>query len=255
MRTATRPRPTSNGMKAIIIQARMGSTRLPGKVLKPLSGQPVLFHVIDRCRQARRADSVSVATTDKSEDDTIEALCAKWNTPCFRRSSEDVLSRFYHTAQNLHAKSIVRITADCPLIAPELIDECMTVFERSGADYASNTGEPRRLIRGLDVEVFSFQALSLAHTKATALSDREHVTAYIRRNISREFKIVPVFAAEIYTGTFRLTVDYPEDLILMEKLYAALAPRGAFIETRDAIAFLLSHPDIAAINRDCVQSR
>lgn len=239
-------------MKAIIIQARMGSTRLPGKVLKPLAGQPVLFHVIDRCRRSRRADVVSVATTDTSEDDSIAALCAKWNTPCFRGASGDVLSRFYHAAQKLQAKNIVRITADCPLIAPELIDECLADFEKSGADYASNTVEPRRLIRGLDVEVFSFKALTRAHAEATALPDREHVTPYIRRTTSA-FTVVPAPVAEPYTRPFRLTLDYPEDLALMEKLYAALAPHGSFFETKDAIAFLDKHPDIAAINRDCVQ--
>ena len=241
-------------MKMVIIQARVGSTRLPGKVLKSLSGQPVLFHVIDRCRRARRADFVTVATTDKSEDDAIEELCKQWNVPCFRGSSEDVLSRFYHAAQKLNAESIVRITADCPLIAPELIDECITVFERSGADYASNViSLPRRLISGLDVEVFSFKALSSAHTQAIDAHDREHVTPYMRRNPLHTFKIVPVPVAEIYEHPFRLTVDYPEDMVLMEELYAALAPRGAFLETRDAIAFLQSHQDIALINRDSVQ--
>lgn len=240
-------------MRAIIIQARVGSTRLPGKVLKPLSGQPVLFHVIDRCRKARCADVVSVATTDTSEDDTIEALCTQWDIPCFRGSSEDVLSRFYHAAQDLHAQSIVRITADCPLIAPELIDECIAAFEKSGADYASNTVEPRRLIRGLDVEVFSFEALARAHAQATALSDREHVTGYIRRNRIGGFTVAPVPIAEVYTGPFRLTLDYPEDLSLLEKVYEALWRKDSFLHTARVISFLENHPEIAAINRDCVQ--
>lgn len=240
-------------MKAIIIQARIGSTRFPGKVLKLLSGQPVLFHVVDRCRRSRRADFVAVATTDKSEDDVIAALCAQWNTPYFRGSSEDVLSRFYHAALQLRAESIVRITADCPLIAPELIDECIAVFEGSGADYASNViSLPRRLMHGLDVEVFSFKALSRAHTQA-ARDDREHVTTYIRRNPLREFKIVPVLAAEIYTRPLRLTLDYPEDLSLLEKVYEALWRTDSPVKTSSAISFLLEHPAVASLNGQCAQ--
>jgi len=144
-----------------LIQARMGSSRFPGKVLEDLSGRPMLWHVVHRVRGAGRVERVVVATTDRAVDDPIARFCAQENIACFRGDEQDVLDRFYQAARADHADVVVRITADCPLIDPEVIDKVVERFQRGDCDYVSNA------IRytypdGLDTEVFSFAALERA---------------------------------------------------------------------------------------------
>ena len=145
-----------------VIQARMGSTRLPGKVLKPLAGQPVLARVVDRVRRARHVDEVVVATTTLPADDVLADLCRTRGWACERGSEEDLLDRYHAAAAAHHADAVVRITSDCPVIDPGVVDRVVEAFLVQPCDYASNTLEPRTFPRGLDTEVFSQAALELA---------------------------------------------------------------------------------------------
>ncbi|MBI1888689.1 MAG: glycosyltransferase family protein [Candidatus Spechtbacteria bacterium] len=238
----------------IIIQARMGSGRLPGKILKDLCGFPMLYHVIERCRKSKLAERVILATTVEAQDNSTADFCSNHGIDYMRGSENDVLSRYYETARKFHSSVIVRVTADCPLIDPLIIDSCIQKFkEEKDVDYLSNVSV-RTFPRGLDVEVFSFNALQRAYKEAKELYEREHVTPYIWENKKREFKIgESVRASSEYARNYRLTVDYPEDFELMKKIYEALYKEGTIIDAREAFVFLNHHPEIARINAHCEQ--
>src|SRR5215470_15506655 len=162
-----------------IIQARMGSTRLPGKVLLDIAGQPMLGRVISRVCRAKTIEQIVVATSTAAADDAVSAFCAERGIVCFRGSETDVLDRYYQAARLVQAKTIVRITADCPLLDPEVIDLTVSRFLEGGWDYISNVNPPT-FPDGLDTEVFSFAALERAWREATSVTHREHVTPYLR---------------------------------------------------------------------------
>ena len=237
----------------IIIQARMGSLRLPGKVLKNLAGFPMLYHVVERCRKARTVRNVIVATTILSEDDAIVDFCGRFHIPYSRGSAENVLERYYDAERQYNFSVIVRITSDCPLIDPLIIDECVKKFYESGGDYISNM-LVRTFPRGLDVEVFSFAALEKAYRNATEPYEKEHVTPYIWENKKKKFRISPPLeASPEYTRDYRLTVDYPEDFMLIEKIYEYFYKTNTIISIPEVIAFLDTHPEIADLNANCQQ--
>lgn len=154
-----------------ILQARMGSLRLPGKVLKEICGQPILWHIIERVKQAKKIDEIIVATTEEKEDDPIEDYVKSMGIRCFRGSAENVLDRFFHAAVFYHAEIIVRLTADNPLVDPQILDQLIYYFDGCGFSYASTSGYPL----GLGAEVFSFGALDEAYVKANKAYEKEHV--------------------------------------------------------------------------------
>ena len=204
----------------IIIQARLGSTRLPGKVLADICGQPMLARVVERVRLARTAQQVVVATTSAAHDDELARFCAAHGIECFRGDENDVLDRYFQAAKKFEATTVVRITADCPLIDPQVIDRVTEIFQQGGVDYASNTLETT-YPDGLDTEVFSFAALEQAWREATKTSEREHVTPYLRnsgkfrvRNVANDLGVS--FAAH------RWTVDEPADLEFVRAIYRNL---------------------------------
>ena len=170
-------------MTGVIIQARMSSSRLPGKALMLLSGEAVLYHVVERTRRARCADIIIVATTEEPEDDKVAAFCAKRGYVCFRGPRDNVLERYFEAARTWRLDTVVRVTSDCPLIDPAIIDLCVERFQTSECDYMSNTAPGERSFpRGLDVEVFTFVALERADREAREPYEREHVTPYIHEN-------------------------------------------------------------------------
>lgn len=240
---------------AIIIQARMGSTRLPGKIMKELAGRPMLWHVADRCRRSRMANLVIIATTIQTEDDAVEEFCRVYDFLCSRGSAEDVLARYYGVARAYGVKTIVRVTSDCPFIDPGIIDVSIGAFQKNKCDYISNVvpGE-RTFPRGLDAEVFSFEALAKAHQSASEPYEREHVTPYIWENKRKEFLIGPtITAVPEYARNYRLTVDYPEDFVLIEKIYRDFYRPGGIVDVPKVLSFLDEHPEIAGLNANCEQ--
>ncbi len=241
----------TKGMEVVaIIQARTASTRLPLKVMTQLSGVPMLTRVVRRTKRARRLNEVLVTTSVSAHDDAIEDLCSWEGWPCFRGSEEDVLDRFFQAAREHGGDPIVRITADCPLIDPGLIDEVVAVFQGGEWDYASNTLEPRTFPRGLETEVFSFKALQKAWDEDKNPAWREHVTPYIYRN-PEDFRLKGV-AHEEDLSDMRWTVDTPEDLELVRRIYAAFDGDDHFT-WKEVLALLAKRPEWMEINRHVPQ--
>lgn len=228
-----------------IIQARTSSSRLPGKVLKPILGQPMLARQLERLKRAARMDALVVATSDLPEDDAIERLCRDVATPCFRGSLDDVLDRIYGAARHHNATVVVRLTADCPLTDPEVIDDLIAFFEAGDYDYASNTIEPT-WPDGLDAEVMRFTALETAWREATAGSDREHVTPFLYNHPTR-FNLGSFKNPTDLSG-LRWTVDEPEDFELVTKIYQALYRKRPAFGTADILGYLGAHPELSALN-------
>ena len=207
-------------MKVVgIIQARTSSTRLPGKVLMDLAGQPMLAHVVHRAARAASLDQVVVATSDRPDDDPVAELCAKRRWHCFRGSRDDVLDRFLRAAESFEADVAVRITADCPLIDPGVIDSVVERFMASGpgVDCASNTQPRRTFPRGLDTSATRLAALRRISREATEQRHREHVTLYMFEQ-PEKFRIEGVFAPEDRSD-MRWTVDTAEDFRFVEKVF------------------------------------
>ncbi len=233
-----------------IIQARMGSTRLPGKVLADIGGMSMLARVVRRVQRANRVDSVVVATTVDPSDDLVVAACQHLNVPVRRGSVEDVLDRYYQTALALQADTVVRVTADCPLIEPELIDRAVDVFQAEHPDYVSNFFEQRRYPRGLDVEVVSFSALARAWHETTLPYQRAHVTPFIYQH-PELFRLVTVTGDEDYSH-YRWTVDTWEDLSFIRAVYHRLSNRED-VHWREVISLLEREPELTRINQHILQ--
>ncbi|MFI5254872.1 MAG: cytidylyltransferase domain-containing protein [Candidatus Limnocylindrales bacterium] len=227
-----------------IIQARTGSTRLPGKVMLPLLGEPLLSHVFRRTSRAERVQATVIATTTASGDDVIADLATHEGWPLVRGSEMDLLARYLQAARAHQADLVVRITSDCPLIDPELIDEVVAAVGE-GIDYASNSLEPRTYPRGLDVEAIRRRALEEADRADRDPASREHATPFIYRHPER-FRLRRV-AAPSDLSAHRWTVDTSEDYELVRRIYEALG-RDDF-GWRDALAVVAAHPDWEALNR------
>lgn len=233
------------------MQARMGSTRLPGKVMKLLSGKPVLLHDIIRCRAARKIDDVIIATSTNPEDTLIETACAEWGVACGRGSSEDVLSRYFDIATQFGSEVIVRVTSDCPLIDPNIID--LVIHKLEDNDYVTNIFD-RNFPRGMDTEVFTFASLEKAHRAATTTFDREHVTPYLRAHSGTLFKTQNVsMPNEYHYPQFRLTLDTQEDYELFKVLYDTFYKEGELISVPDVLHWLTTHPEVSALNSNVPQ--
>ncbi|MCJ7625376.1 MAG: glycosyltransferase family protein [Anaerolineaceae bacterium] len=212
-----------------IIQARMASSRLPGKVLKDIQGRPMLAWVVDRASYASSLDGIGVATTIDSTDDPIAALCREMKYSVYRGSSHDVLDRIYQAALLHRAEVIVRLTADCPLIDPVVIDHTVNEFFRTGVDFAANRLPPpwkRTYPNGLDTEVCTLDALERAWREADKPHQREHVMPYLYEEEGR-FRTFLVNHEPDY-GHLRWTVDTPEDLELIQQVFARFEGRDDF---------------------------
>jgi spore coat polysaccharide biosynthesis protein SpsF len=236
----------------IIIQARMGSTRLPGKVMLRLQGQSVLSHVIQRARAVSNAALVCVATSDLSVDDVIVAEALKCGAVASRGSEADVLSRYYDAAIQAHADHIVRITSDCPLLDPQVVDEIIEAHLQSGADYTSNTHK-RTYPRGLDIEVFTMQVLKEANELAGEPAQREHVTPYIYQH-PEHFHIEHILYEKDYS-TYRWTLDTEEDWSVIHAIYDGLYPINPLFGWRDALQYVEAHSEISTWNQDVEQKK
>jgi len=233
-----------------VIQARMGSTRLPGKVLLDLAGEPMLVRVVNRSRRATALHEVAVATTTEPADDVIVELCEARGWPCFRGSEADVLDRYYRAAIEYQAGIVVRITADCPLIDPGVVDWVVREHLLQGAaGYTSNTLPPRTFPRGLDVEVMSFEALERAWREDDNPTWREHVTPYIYYQ-PEKFSLMAV-VNNVDLSSMRWTVDTVDDVVFVRKIYDYFG-QDVF-SWQDILRSLNEHPEWLEINRHVTQ--
>jgi len=198
-------------MATAIIQARISSSRLPGKVLLEIDGTPILSKMIDRVKKAKYVEEIVIATSTDPSDDPIEAYAKANNIPLERGSLNDVLDRYYQAAKRRKAKTIIRLTGDCPLIDPEVIDLMVLSFRQNQCDYISNTApsESSTYPDGMDVEIFSMNALERSWKEAKKPSEREHVTFYFWKN-PHLFKTHQVILNRNLSN-YRVTVDYQED--------------------------------------------
>lgn len=228
-----------------ILQARMSSSRLPGKVMLPLLGEPMLWRQIERVSRCRRIDRLVVATSIDPSDDAIEALCSDKGVACFRGSLGDVLDRYYQTAVTHRAETVVRLTGDCPLTDPGLIDDIIDFMGKGQFDFVSNAIEPT-FPDGLDAAAFQMTLLKDAWREATLPSDREHVTLFMRRNAVR-YRIGS-YKGGIDRSHLRWTVDEPEDFELVERIYARLYPENPGFNTRDILNLLDAEPQLTGLN-------
>lgn len=233
---------------AVIIQARMNSERLPGKVLSPVLGRPLLEYQIDRVERVDFPHELVIATTLGSADDPLASFCKKKGVACYRGSENDVLARTAEAAATCSAEAVVRLTGDCPLTDPKILDHVVGRFlERAGrVDYVSNVLR-RTYPRGLDCEVFTRSALESAHKFAALPAEREHVTLYIYSRPER-FRLMGVENA-VDESLHRWTVDTAEDLELVRRILTELYPADPKFEMNDVLKLLAVHPDWASVNR------
>lgn len=232
-----------------VIQARMASTRLPGKVLKEVEGKPLLQHMIERVSRSKLVDEFVIASSMKPEDDAIESLCNRLNIRCYRGSENDVLDRFYKcaTSSGVVPDYIVRLTADCPLHDPDIIDFIVQRFLEKNVDYMTNSFEPL-YEDGFDVEVFTFSALENAWQNATKKSEREHVTPYIKNSPS--FNI----CKEKYNSdyNYKLSVDSLRDFELVKQIFAQLYVPDEMFGFNDVMTLLENNPSLLDINKESI---
>jgi spore coat polysaccharide biosynthesis protein SpsF len=236
----------------VLVQARLGSSRLPGKVLLPLAGKPALTHVVERCRAAAGATRVVVATTDAAEDDAVDACARVSGAEVFRGAADDVLGRLAAAARAFPAEHYVRITADCPLIDPVIIDDVVAAHVAGGCDFSYNE-VPADFPRGYDVEVLTAELLSRLAARCADAASREHVTPHVYAHPEdfNVFKLPPARAGVDLSG-YRLVLDEPRDYELLRVLFDRLGEKRLF-GLGDVLAALAAEPALATINRDVPQ--
>ncbi|PIR74165.1 MAG: hypothetical protein COU35_03855 [Candidatus Magasanikbacteria bacterium CG10_big_fil_rev_8_21_14_0_10_47_10] len=233
-------------MKVVaIIQARMGSSRLPGKMLLDIAGRPAIAHVVDAVKRSLTTQQVVLATTTDAKDDPLATWAEERGLTVYRGSEDDVLDRYYQAAKKVNADSVIRITGDCPFMDPAVIDRIVQEFQKGGYDYVANT-QPATYPDGIDVEVFSFQALERAWNEAGLSSEREHVTPYIWKNPTL-FAIGNIVHDADWSG-YRWTLDTPEDLDFLRHVAAACKEAGGPCSMADIRALVDAHPQWRELN-------
>lgn len=238
----------------IIVQARMTSTRLPGKVMKEVMGKPLLEYQIERLRRVNLVDEIVVATTINSTDQPIVDLCERLKVSCFRGSENDVLARYYEAATMFGVDVVARVTSDCPVIDPTVVTQVIRYCHdhQDSYDYVSN-GLLRTYPRGMDVEVFSYRALREAYIEATDEPEREHVTPFIYRRPKR-YRLANVAFRENMSH-HRWTVDTPDDFDLVRRIIEALYPVNKEFTLDDILDLLDAHPEWVKINAHVEQKK
>ena len=236
---------TDTNNTVAILQARMSSSRLPGKILMEVCGKPLLQLQIERLRRCTSFDRLVVATSTMPDDSKVEELCSRLGVSCFRGALDDVLERFYQCAVLHDAAHVVRLTGDCPLADPALIDDLVRFYRCQKVDYASNA-RPPSLPDGLDAEIFSFAALEEAQRSAVGAHAREHVVPYIIQNPQ-------LFTSANWTNPtdlsgLRWTVDEPEDFEFVRQVYEALYNDNRGFDHTDILHLLEKRPELATVN-------
>lgn len=237
---------------AIIVQARMGASRLPGKPLKKSLGKTLLSYLLERLKRCKEASSIIVATTQSAKDQAIEKAALKEGVLVYRGSEEDVLTRYLEAAKQVGADVICRITADCPLIDPKLLDEMIRFFKASPKiDYLSNT-MTRTFPRGMDIEIFTTKALKKAAIAANC-DEKEHVTLYLYRH-PKQFRLKNFCYSED-NSDLRWTVDTVDDLKAIRKILQLLYRKNPKFSLHDLLKLAKAHPEIAKLNAHVEQKK
>ena len=224
----------------------MGSTRLPGKVLSIVDEKNTsLYFTINQLKSCELIDKIVIATTDNDEDDVIEEFCEKYEIECFRGDTDDVLARYYNCAKKFSFSEILRVTGDCPLIDPNIVDQGISIFKKNIYDYVTNTF-PRTFPDGNETEIFSFLMLEKAFSSSVLPSEREHVTPYFR-NQKESFKIKN-FTNDKDISNLRWTLDYEVDLKLIRNVISRISTRP--IHMKDILELFKNEPNLKKINQD-----
>lgn len=244
-------------MKVVcLVQARVGSTRLPGKILKEICGKTILYHEIDRLKKCKEIDEIVIATTDKEDDDKIVNEAKKLSVKYFRGSENDVLSRFYYSAKENNADIIVRVTSDCPCIDFEILDKMLIYFKdkykEKQVDYLSNTIK-RTYPRGYDIEIFTFSALEKSYINAKKEYEREHVTPYIYDKTNNFLKLS--FENKEDYSEYRVTLDTIEDFIVIKNIFENLYYKNPYFKLNDVVQYLNNNLHIVDINKHIEQKK
>jgi len=212
-----------------VIQARMGSSRLPGKVLLNILGKPVLWHIVNRLSKAKGIDQIVIATSDKTQDDEIEKFCKQYNFDIFRGDEIDVLDRFFKASQKYKADSVIRVTGDCPLVDPQIVGALIKLFQDNNYDHCgvatgagvSGLQNIKKFPDGMDAEIMKFEALSVAHAEANTELHREHVTPFIWQQPER-FNLGALYPKGRDYSQYRLTLDQREDFEVIKQIFGKL---------------------------------
>jgi len=230
-----------------IVQARMGSTRLPDKVLADIESKPMVWHVIERLKCSEKLDDIVLAIPIGEKDNILEKFARKNNIKYFRGSEKNVLSRYYETAKKFEADIVLRITADCPLIDSKIVDLIIKKHLYANADYTSNVLK-RTYPKGLDVEVISFEALEKSFQEAQTQADKEHVTLYVRNHPER-FKRINVENNKNLSD-FRWCVDEEKDLKFVREIYKKLYQKENIFFMQEIVNFLKKEPELVKTNKE-----
>ena len=228
-----------------IVQARMKSTRLPGKVMREVLGKPLIGYLLERLSFSKTIDKIILATSTDSSNDILCNYVIRQGFEVYRGKEEDVLDRFYQAALHYQPTAIVRITADCPLIDPQVVDSVISFFKDQQFDYVSNC-HPPTYPDGLDTEIFSYQALAKTWLEAKLAHEREHVTPYMRQ--AGKLRIGNVEADIAYPNE-RWTVDNEEDFILIKSIIENLYPINSYFNMDDILKFKMKNPNIFLVNK------
>lgn len=233
-----------------IVQARLSSTRLPGKVLLPLEDKSVLWHVLNRLKHSKKLQTIILATSTVPEDKQLKTIADELDIPTFFGSLDDVLSRYYYAAKEYKIDPIVRITADCPVIDPGIVDEIIRGFLKGSYDSYSLSGA---FPDGLDTQVFSFKALSIAFNEAKLPSEREHVGGRFFEKNRQRFK-VGGFEKFKDKADFRWTIDEPEDYEFLKKVFSELYKNKPLFSHQDIFDLLKRKPELTKINSHIIRN-
>ena len=237
---------------AVIMQARTNSSRLKGKVLRELKGKTVLEHDIERIGQAKEIDGIIIATTENPVDEAIVEVAKKCGVKYFRGSENDVLSRYYYAAKEFGVSHVIRITSDCPLVDPHIIDDVVKCYKEKHSDIMTNVPnewEKMSYPRGLDLEIFPFSWLEKAFIEATSSYDREHVSPFIYDNAKDRY----YYKYEKDYSQYRWTLDTPEDWNVIEMIYNHFYHGQHNFYFEDIIAYMEEHPEVALMNQEVKQ--
>jgi len=232
----------------IIVQARMGSKRFPGKIMKKVNGYPMINHMLNQIKKSKLHDEIIIATSLKKENNIVRNFCKKNKINCFSGSENNLVNRFYLCAKKYKLDTIVRLTADCPLIDPKIIDLCIKKFLSKKFDFVANTSPPnnKSYPDGVDVEVFSFKTIKKVNSKCKSKKDLEHVTPYIWRK-KKEFRLFR-FNLKKDLSKYRFTLDYKEDFVLIKKILINLYNKKKKITINSVIQYIKQNKNAYMIN-------